>query len=106
MFIAYPDCFSSKYGNFWGKKFQKHHLALGHKCGSRNQKAWSVVSIEIVGGCPVRVCFCGEFSPPGDQKKRGLANPTKGFLRIKKPICHILRKKKGQKSPDLDSVFH
>jgi hypothetical protein len=64
------------------------------KCGSRNQKAWSVLSIEIVGGCPVRVFFCGEFSPPGDPKKKGLANPTKGFLRIKKTIRHILRKKK------------
>jgi hypothetical protein len=36
----------------------------------------------------------GEFSPPGD-KKKGLANPTKGFFRIlKKRIRHILRKKK------------
>jgi len=24
--------------------------------------------------------FCGEFSPPGDTKKKGLANPTKGFF--------------------------
>jgi hypothetical protein len=28
-----------------------------------------------------RVFFCGEFSPPGD-KKKGLANPTKAFLRM------------------------
>jgi hypothetical protein len=26
----------------------------------------------------------GEFSQPGDRKKKGLANPTKGFLRFKK----------------------
>jgi len=26
MFLANSDCFSSKYGNFWGKKFQKNHL--------------------------------------------------------------------------------
>jgi hypothetical protein len=28
------------------------------------------------------------------QKKKGLANRTKGFLIIKKTICHMLRKKK------------
>jgi hypothetical protein len=28
-----------------------------------------------------RGLFCGEFSPLADRKK-GLANPTKGFLRI------------------------
>jgi hypothetical protein len=39
------------------------------------------------------------------QKKKGLANPTKGFFRIKKKIA-ISREKKGWKSPDLDSVFH
>jgi len=27
MFLANSDCFSSKYCNFWWKKFQKHHLA-------------------------------------------------------------------------------
>jgi hypothetical protein len=27
------------------------------------------------------------------RQKKGLANPTKGFLRIKKRIRHILRKK-------------
>jgi hypothetical protein len=37
--------------------------------------------------------FCGEFSPPGD-KKKGLANPTNGFLRIFLKIRHISRKKK------------
>ncbi len=26
--------------------------------------------------------FFGEFSQPGEKKKRGLANPTKGFLRF------------------------
>jgi hypothetical protein len=38
--------------------------------------------------------FCGEFSQLGDKKKE-LANPTKGFLEKKKKINrHILRKKK------------
>jgi hypothetical protein len=31
--------------------------------------------------CIEQEVFCGEFSPPGDRKK-GLANPTNGFLRI------------------------
>ncbi len=37
--------------------------------------------------------------------KKRLANPTKGFLRIKKTIYHILRKK-SWKLLDLDNVFH
>jgi hypothetical protein len=37
--------------------------------------------------------FCGEFSPPGD-KKKGLANPTKGFLRIFVQNSPYLEKKK------------
>jgi hypothetical protein len=28
--------------------------------------------------------FLDKFSPPDDQKKKGLVNPTNGFLRIKK----------------------
>jgi hypothetical protein len=40
------------------------------------------------------VLFCGEFSLPGDQKKKRLAYPTKGFLRLKKKNRHISRKKK------------
>jgi hypothetical protein len=49
-------------------------------------------------------CFSfGEFSQPGD-KKKGLVNPTKGFLRFKKINRHILTKQ-TYKLPDLDSVF-
>jgi hypothetical protein len=40
-----------------------------------------------------RVFFCGEFSPPGD-KKKGLANPTKGFLRIVFKNSPYLKEKK------------
>jgi hypothetical protein len=40
-----------------------------------------------------RVFFCGEFSPPGD-KKKGLANPTKAFLRIVFKTSPYLKKKK------------
>jgi hypothetical protein len=29
--------------------------------------------------------YFGEFSRPGDQKKKGLANPTKGFLKKTSP---------------------
>jgi len=35
---------------------------------------------------------CGEVSPLGD-KRKGLANLTKETLKLKKDICHILRKK-------------
>ncbi len=38
--------------------------------------------------------FLGKFSQPGDQKKKGLANPTKRFLSFKKKMRHILTKKK------------
>jgi len=38
----------------------------------------------------IKILFCGEFLPLGDQKK---ANPTKGFFRIKKKNHHISRKK-------------
>jgi hypothetical protein len=38
------------------------------------------------------VFYFGEFSQPGDKKKR-LANITKGFLRFKKRTRHILTKK-------------
>jgi hypothetical protein len=37
--------------------------------------------------------FFGEFSALGD-KEKGLANPTKGFLRIQKKNRHIWRKKR------------
>jgi hypothetical protein len=40
-----------------------------------------------------RIFFCGEFSPPGD-KKTGLANPTKGFLRIVFKNSPYLKEKK------------
>jgi hypothetical protein len=36
--------------------------------------------------------FFDDFSQPGD-KKKGLANPTKGFLRFKKNIRLILTQK-------------
>jgi hypothetical protein len=48
--------------------------------------------------------FCGEFLNP--KKKKGLANPTKGFLRIFFKNSPYLEKTKVKKSPDLDSVFH
>jgi len=57
------------------------------------------------GSIGVRVFFCGEFSPLGDKKKGGTANPTKGFFKIKKKIRHVMRKKK-KKLLDLKSVFH
>jgi hypothetical protein len=37
--------------------------------------------------------FFGEFSPLGD-KEKGLANPTKGFLRIQKRKSPYLEEKK------------
>jgi hypothetical protein len=40
-----------------------------------------------------RVFFRGEFLPPGD-KTKGLANPTKGFLRIFKKHSPYLEEKK------------
>jgi len=43
----------------------------------------------------VRVFFFGgEFSPPGDTKKKGWRIQQRDFLRIKKTFCHISRKKK------------
>jgi len=38
--------------------------------------------------------FCGEFSPPGDPKKEGLANPIKGFFENLKKQIAISREKK------------
>jgi hypothetical protein len=51
----------------------------------RKRLWWGLVS--------TRVSFCGEFSPPSHQKKKGLANPTKGFLKVKFFLGHISRKK-------------
>jgi hypothetical protein len=36
--------------------------------------------------------FFGKFLQPSD-KKKGTANPTKGFLKLKKKIAHILTQK-------------
>jgi hypothetical protein len=41
--------------------------------------------------CIEQEVFCGEFSAPGD-KKKGLAYPTNGFLRIKKFAISIKKK--------------
>jgi len=39
------------------------------------------------------VFFCGKFLPPGN-KKKGLANLTKGFLRLKNKNSPYLEKKR------------
>jgi hypothetical protein len=40
--------------------------------------------------------FCGEFSPLGNKKKRGLTNLTKEILKVFFLNRHILRKKKDR----------
>jgi hypothetical protein len=50
--------------------------------------------------------FCGKFSPPSDQKKRGLANLTKQFLKLKQINSPYFEEKKSLKSPNLDNEFH
>jgi hypothetical protein len=39
------------------------------------------------------VFFSGEFSRPGNKKKGGLANPTKGILKFKNKIIIFQEKK-------------
>ncbi len=48
--------------------------------------------------------FVGKCSQPGNQKKKRLENPTKGFMRLKKNNSPYLDKKTW-KLPDLDIVF-
>jgi hypothetical protein len=43
----------------------------------------------------IREFFCGKFSPHGNNKK-GLANPTKGFLRFFFFLPYLEGKKKGR----------
>jgi hypothetical protein len=66
---------------------------VGRGMWIKESKAWSVVSIEIVGGCSVRVFFGGEFSPPGDKEKRP-GELNKGIFENLKNKSPFLEKKK------------
>jgi hypothetical protein len=56
------------------------------------------------GSTAVFLTFFGEFSHPGDPKKKGWRIQQRDFKDFKKQIRHILTKKTS-KSPDLDIVF-
>ncbi len=60
------------------------------------------IFLRIVITC--RVFFNGNFLPPRDKKKK-MANSTKGFLKFFFKKSPYLKKKK-QKLPDFDNVFY
>jgi hypothetical protein len=96
--MANSDSFSSKYGDL-GPFSPPKKKRLKKSQGKNSSQKETLVSrtIRNKSGWWTRVFFCGEFSSPGDKKKKGWRIQQRDFSELKKKSPYLEKKKVGSR---------